>query len=155
MNENIDHSDNGPATPDDRTVSLAAFAKLEQAIALTEEAIKECPRLKVFQLDPLLRTLAQALRFLSAKDSELDLPALMVKHEWRVGQRFYVRVISQFSPEPTFVVLPQQDIPEGVRIVAKIPKRMPVEAGERVALDLEITRGPARVSWRIRALDRE
>ena len=155
MNGTNDELESPPASSGDRATFLAAFEKLERAFDLTEQAIKECPRLKTLQLDPLLRSLAEGLRFLAANDSELELPALMLKHEWFVGQRFYVRVVSQLSPQPIFVVLPQQDIPEGVRIAAKAPRRMPVRDGEQLALDLQITRSSRKVSWHIRAIDRE
>ena len=137
-----------------RESELSAFEKLHRAIELIETAIKERPSLKALQLEPLIRTLAEGLHVLSAKDSELDLRALMLKHQWRVGQRFYVRVTVRNVSDCSFVVLPAQDIPEGVVILGNIRLR-DVTPGAPVALDLEITRGVRRVAWRIRALDHE
>lgn len=140
---------------DDRASSLSTFEKIERAMRLVEEAVKERPSLKQLQIESLMRSFAEGLRILSAKNSELDLQALMVKYGWHVGQRFYVRVRSRMSPDLSFSVLPSQDIPDGVVIVAKIRRNMEVRDGELVALDLEIKRGVRKVAWHIRALDRE
>jgi hypothetical protein len=52
------------------------------------------------------------------------------------------------------VVLPAQDIPEGVVIIVKT-RKLQLADGEPVALDLEIKRGAKRTTWHIRAIDRE
>ena len=140
---------------DDRVNSLATFEKVDRAMRLVEEAVKERPFLKELQIEPLMRSLAEGLRILSAKNSELNLQGLMLKYGWCVGQRFYVRTISRTKPELTFSVLPAQDIPEGVVIVAKARRGMQVSDGELIALDLEIKRGVRKPMWHIRALDHE
>lgn len=137
-----------------RANAMSAFEKLHGAIQLIEEALKERPSLEALQLEPLLRTLAEGLRVLSAQDSELDLWSLMLKHQWTRGQRFYVRVTVRDVSDGSFVVLPDQDIPKGVVILLNRRQR-DLTPGETVALDLEITRGPRHVAWRIRAIDRE
>ena len=147
-------NDAEPPNVADRVGALAAFEKIEKAIQLIEEAVKERPSLKALQVDPLLRSLADGLRILSAKSSDLDLQDLMLKHAWRVGQRFYVRAVARSGPGCSFVVLPAQDIPEGVVISLK-SCRFPFAYGETVALDLEIRRGVKKVTWNIRALDHE
>lgn len=140
---------------DDRANLLATFEKLEEAMRLVEAAVKERPSLKELQIEPLMRSLADGLRILSAQNFELDLQGLMLKYGWRVGQRFYVRVNCRTKPELSFSVLPAQDIAEGVVIVARIRRGMQVSDGESIALDLEIKRDLRKPKWHIRAMDRE
>ena len=154
MNETENEIEGEPPNLADRANALAVFEKIEKAIRLIDEAIKERPSLKVLQVEPLLRSLADGLRILSTKNSELDLQGLMLKQGWRVGQRFYVRVVARVGSECSFVVLPAQDIPEGVVIIVKT-RKLQLADGEPVALDLEIKRGAKRTSWHIRAIDRE
>ena len=83
----------------DRTKSLATFEKLELAMRLIEEATVEYPRLKELEIEPMMKSLLEGMHIFSAKNSELDLRALMIKHEWRVGQRFYdIRVTAKTDP---------------------------------------------------------
>lgn len=100
MNENEDANKAILPNLDDRTKSLATFEKLERALRLVEEAVKEHPSLKDLQLEPLMLSLADGLRIFSAKNSELNLQDLILKYDWWVGQRFYVRVV--FHPAPAF-----------------------------------------------------
>jgi hypothetical protein len=100
MNETENEIEGEPPNLADRANALAVFEKIEKAIRLIDEAIKERPSLKVLQVEPLLRSLADGLRILSTKNSELDLQGLMLKHGWRVGQRFYV----ESSPGPALNV---------------------------------------------------
>src|SRR5947209_155534 len=112
-------SEEGSPNLDERMSSLAAFEKLDKAIQLIEEALQQRPILKDLQVEPLLRSLAEGMRILSARDSDLDLRGLMLKHRWRVGQRFYVRAVIRSSPEQSFVVLSGQDVPEGIVIAGR------------------------------------
>lgn len=155
MSSLIDQLTNRPTDEDGRTAALTAFDKLERASELIEQALQDRPDLKVLQLDPLLRSLAEGMRFLTAKDSELDLPGLMVKHGWRVGQSFFVRATVSANQRMEFVVAAAQEIPEGVRIAAKVPARLTVREGEQVALDVDIKRSSQRPVWRIRAISWE
>ena len=139
----------------DRANALLAFAKLEEAMRLIEEALKQRPSLDVLQLEPMLRSLAQGLRILAAKDSELELSELIVKHGWKVGQRFFVRAIFKATDTGHFVVSADQDLPEGVVIVGASRHVSQFCDGSRVALDLEIKRKHARIEWHIRAIDQE
>lgn len=154
MNESPDIGDDQHPNQSDRASSLEAFDKIELAMQLIDQAIKQRPILKDLQIEPLLRSLAEGMRILTAKDSELDLRALMLKHSWTVGQRFYVRVKVRDPSDCSFVLKPGQDIPEGVVIIGSM-RHPPIAAGESVALDLEIVRSVGRVTWRIRAIDRE
>jgi len=63
--------------------------------------------------------------------------------------------ISRTNPDLSFLVLPAQDIPEGVVIVTKTRRGMQVCDGGLVALDLKIKRGVRKSKWHIRAMDRE
>jgi len=155
MGEKSEMTEQDPHNLLDRANALATFEKIERAIELIEEAIKERPILKDLQMEPLLRSLAVGLRILSSKDSELDLQGLMLKHEWRVGQRFFVRVEVRSASECSFVVLPGQDIPEGIVVALGNRRHLDVQDGEHVALNLEIHKSAKRVGWRIRAIDRE
>lgn len=144
------------APPDtDRSKSLSAFDKINCAIKLIEEAVKQCPSLEGLQMGPLLRALSAGLQILSEKDSQLKLPDLMIKHGWSVGQRFFVRVSVFSVSECSFSVKPDQDIPEGVVIFGN-KRNLSLEIGESIAIDLEIRRRKTqRVFWHIRAIDRE
>ncbi len=144
-----------PVDITDRSKSLSAFDKINCAIKLIEEAVKECPNLDGLQMGPLLRTLSAGLQILSEKDSQLKLPDLMVKHGWSVGQRFFVRVSVLSVSECLFSVKQNQDIPEGVVIYGN-KRNLLLEIGENIAVDLEIRRHKTqRVFWHIRAIDRE
>ena len=145
------------APPDitDRSKSLSAFDKINCAIKLIEEALKQCPNLDSLQMGPLLRTLSAGLQILSEKDSKLQLPDLMVKHGWSAGQRFFVRVSVFSVSECSFSVKPDQDIPEGVVIFGN-KHNLSLEIGESIEINLEIRRRKNRtVYWHIRAIDRE
>src|SRR3569833_1199027 len=150
-----DKSESASPNLDDRMKSLAAFEKLERAMQLVDEVIKEYPKLKDLQVGPLLRSFADGLKIFSAENSELGLQELMVRHDWWVGQRFYVRTISRANPEQSFIVLPKQDIPEGVVIIAKLRKGIQARDGQAVAIDLEIIRTDRKPKWWIRAIDHE
>src|SRR5207248_2817705 len=132
---------------------LATFEKLENAFRLIEEALREQPSLKILQFDPMLRALADGLKVLSMKDSELDVADLMLKHEWFIGQRFYIRARVQDSSAPIFVVLPAQDIPEGVMISGHLQKAQLI-TGQVVGLVLEIRRKYHTPAWHIQKIDR-
>lgn len=142
------------ALVEDQRIALSAFAKLDEAFRLIGEALAERPSLKVLELDPMLRSLAKGLQILALKDSELDLPTLVLKHEWFVGQRLYVRAKLRDDSECAFTVLASQDIPEGVVIFGQ-KRNMNVIPGETVGLDLELTRRRSKLAWHIRAIDRD
>lgn len=151
----VDSNADSGGAPDpllNRQGALNAFEKLEAACRLIQEAVAERPSLQVLDLGPLLRTVADGMRILALKDSELDLPGLILKHEWCVGQRFYVRAKVEDPSGPTFLVLAGQDIPEGVLISARrtVPNLLP---GQTVGLDLEIRRRSSKRAWHIRAVD--
>ena len=140
----------------DRTNTLDAFGKLEMASHLIQEALFERPSLRVLQLDPMLRTLAEGLRVLSLTDSELDLSGLILKHEWSYGQSFYVRAICHKSTDHSFEVIAGQDVPEGVVIEATPRHTSLIDNGARVGLDIKLHRqGYGMPHWRIRAIDPE
>ena len=139
---------------EDRQAALRAFSKLEEAIRLIENALAERPRLKVLQLDPMLRALAKGMQLLALKDSELDLPTLVLKHEWYVGQPLYVRARRLADSACAFTVLDSQEIPEGVVICGQM-RNTNVMPGEVVGLDLELKRKHSKLAWHIRAIDRD
>lgn len=132
--------------------ALDAFDKLETAYRLIREALAERPSLQVVELDPLLNALTEGMQILALKDSELDLPMLMMKHEWSIGQRFYVRARVGDDSHTAFVVLPAQDIPEGVVICAQSP-RLGLCKGQVVGLNLDLRRKHLKAAWHIRAID--
>lgn len=132
--------------------NLDAFDKLETALSLIREAIELCPRLEALQLNPLSRELAAALQILSLRDSELDLAGLMMKHDWSVGQHFYVRCEILEGSQSDFVVLPDQDLPEGI-VIATQKRGFDLPPGKSVCIDLLIKRKGANVVWHIRAID--
>ena len=175
------------APPDitDRSKSLSAFDKINCAIKLMNEAVKEYPKdilyldryceirsllkLKLpeecnkdilyldryLEIRSLLITLSAWLQILSQNSSQLKLPDLIIKHGWFVGQRFYVRVSVLSVSELSFSVKPDQDIPEGVVIFGN-KRNMSLEIGESIAIDVDTRRRENRtVYWRIRAIDRE
>lgn len=137
-----------------REQALSSFQKLDCAIQLIEEALAEQPSLKTLQLEPMLRSLSLGLRILSAKDFELDLKGLTMKHGWRVGQHFYVRCSVQTTLPVTFRVLPGEDLPEGILIPAS-RRTLTLSAGERVGLKLELRRRHRQIAWHIRAIDHD
>ena len=150
------------APPDitDQSKSLSAFDKINFAIKLINEAVKECPK-DILYLDgyleirSLLITLSAGLNILSQKDSQLKLPDLIIKHSWFVGQRFYVRASVLSVSECSFSVKPDQDIPEGV-VIFGTKRNLSLEIGESIAIDLDILRRKNRtVYWHIRAINRE
>ena len=144
-----------PSNTTDQSKSLSAFDKIDCAIKLIKEAVKEFPNLNSLQMESLLRTLSAGLLILSEKDSQLKLPDLMMKYGWSVGQRFFVRVSVFSVSECSFSVKSGQDIPEGVVIFGN-KRNLSLEIGESIAIDLEIRRHKnQRVFWHIRAIDRE
>ena len=175
------------APPDitDQSESLSAFDKINCAIKLINEAVKEFPKdilyldqyleirsllkLKLpeecpkdilyldgyLELRSLLITLSAGLQALSQKDSQLKLPDLIIKYSWFVGQRFYVRASVLSVSECSFSVKPDQDIPEGV-VIFGTKRNLSLEIGESIAIDLDILRRKNRtVYWHIRAINRE
>jgi hypothetical protein len=139
---------------EDRQTALRAFSKLEEAIRLIEETLAERSSLKVLQLDQMLRALAKGMQLLALKDSELDLPTLVLKHEWYVGQRLYVRGRRLADSACAFTVLDSQEIPEGVVIFGQM-RLTNVMPGGIVGLDLELRPKRSKLAWHIRAIDRD
>lgn len=131
--------------------ALAAFDKLQEAFTLIQKALSECPSFKVLDLAPMLRSLAEDMRILAIKDSELDLRSLMLKHEWRIGDRFYVRARVLDASAPSFTIVPGQDLPEGVVVSGHLRKPV-LQSGQMVALDLEIRRRQSKAAWHFRAV---
>lgn len=140
--------------PQDMNDALSPAEKIEQAIHLLKAAMQELPLLKDIQFEPLVRSLEEGLRIVISEDSDLDLRTLMLKHEWYCSQRFYVRAVVRSVTACTFVVLPDQDIPEGI-IIQGTNRNFAIRDGEHVALDLVIKRGVRQPKWFIRAVERE
>lgn len=137
---------------DERSGAIDAFEKIETAVRLIRDAIADYPRLEALQLDPLLRELSQGMQILALDDSELDLRGLMLKHEWKVGQRFYVRAKVQDGSHSRFLVLAAQDVPENIVITGHV-RRPELRRWQIVGLDLEIRRKDSNPAWHIRAID--
>ena len=156
MNSILNNDQDEPTLASRQAKDLETFAKLENAFRLIEEAIKEQPKLKILQFDPMLRALADGLKLLGMKDCDLSLSDLMIKYEWFSGQRFFVRALTRTSPEVSFVVASNQDFPEGVVIDSFTGGRFNnLKDGDLVALHIEIKRAGIKRKWHIRSLDRE
>lgn len=136
----------------ERSRAIDAFYKIETAVRLIGDAIADYPRLEALQLDPLLRELSQGMQILALDDSELDLQGLMLKHEWKVGQRFYARAKVQDGSHSKFLVLAAQEIPENIVITGHV-RRLELGQWQVVGLHLEIRRKDSKPAWHIRAID--
>lgn len=149
---NTESNQSSKSSADERSSALNAFDKIDTAVRLIRDAIAEHPRLDSLQLEPLLRELSQGMQILALDDSELDLQGLMLKHQWKVGQRFYVRAKVQDGSHSKFLVLAAQDIPENIVITGHV-RRWNWGQWQVVGLHLVIKRKDSMPAWHIRAID--
>jgi hypothetical protein len=124
-------------------LTIEVVEKLEAALGLLSDVLRERPELEALDLPYLIRQVREALSAMSGEDADLPLNLLMVKYGWTASQRFHVLARKRGKIAE---VLADQELPEGMNLPLPSPLRIEGE-GTCISIDARIKKNAKTFAW--------